>query len=99
MKKPKNLLVYYGWLNSFNSAQNSWTNEKVAQEMAQYDLLVFGAGIADSTHGDYSNTKVIIPRIKALNPNVKMFGYVSLNQTEANFESEVDEWDNTDFKA
>jgi hypothetical protein len=92
-EKPDNLLIYYGWMNSFNSSANSWTNEKVAQDMARYNIVVLGDGIQDPSHGDYSNTSVIIPRIKALNPSTKIFGYVTLNQTLANFKSKVDDWD------
>lgn len=87
-----NLLIYYGWLNSFNSATNSWNNEKVAQELARYNLLVFGDGIQLSSHGDYSNSQVIIPRIQELNANAKVFGYVTVNQTYANFKTKVDNW-------
>ena len=58
-QKPSNLLIYYGWINSFNSSVNSWTNEKVAQDMAKYDLIVLGDGVQDSGHGDYSNTEII----------------------------------------
>jgi len=90
--KPKNLLVYYGWLNSFNSAVNGWNNEKVAQELSKYHLLVFGDGIQSSGHGDYSNTTTIIARIKELNPNAQIFGYVTVNQTFANLKTKVDEW-------
>ena len=93
----KNLMIYYGWLNSFNSAQNSWNNEKVAQDLARYDVLVFGDGLADPTHGDYSNTQVIIPRIKVLNPHAKIFGYVSINQTLSNFETKVDDWNDLEI--
>jgi hypothetical protein len=92
-QKPKDLLIYYGWLNSFNSATNSWVNEKVAQDMAKYSILVFGDGIQDPSHGDYSNTQVIIPRIKALNPYAKIFGYVSVNQSLANFQTKVSQWE------
>jgi hypothetical protein len=92
-KRPKDLLIYYGWLNSFNNATNSWDNEKVAQEMAKYDLIVLGDGIQDSGHGDYSNTSVIIPRVKELNTNCKIFGYVTVNQTLTNFEDKADDWD------
>jgi len=95
--KPKNLLVYYGWLNSFNSATNSWTNEKVAQELAKYHLLVIGDGIQSSSHGDYSNTQSILPRVKALNPDVQIFGYVTVNQTFSNFKTKVDEWKTLDI--
>ena len=33
--RPKNLLIYYGWLNSYNSADNGWDNENVAQSMSE----------------------------------------------------------------
>jgi hypothetical protein len=92
-ERPDDLLIYYGWMNSFNSAQNGWDNEKVAQDMAKYDLIVLGAGIENPSHGDYSNTSVIIPRIKALNPSAKIFGYVTVNQSLSNFEGKVDDWD------
>jgi hypothetical protein len=90
--RPKDLLIYYGWLNSFNSATNAWTNEKVAQDMSKYGLIILGNGLQDPTHGDYSNTQIIIPRIKALNPLCIIFGYVSANQTLANFQTKVDQW-------
>ncbi len=92
-RKPDNLLIYYGWLNSFNSAVNGWNNEKVAQDMAKYQLIVIGDGVEDPGHGDYSNTEVIIPRIKELNPNTKIFGYVSVNQSLANFQTKVSQWE------
>lgn len=88
----KNLLIYYGYLNSFNSATNSWDNELVAQELKDYDLLVFGDGIQDPAHPDYANTQVIIPRIKQLNSNAKIFGYVTVNQIKVDFQSKVEKW-------
>jgi hypothetical protein len=91
-QKPFNLLIYYGWMNSFNSATNGWDNEKVAQDMANYGLIVLGDGIQDPGHGDYSNTIVIIPRIKELNPDIKIFGYVTANQTKSNFETKAGQW-------
>jgi hypothetical protein len=90
---PDSLMIYYGWLNSFNSSTNSWTSEKVAQDLARYDLIVVGDGVQDSSHGDYSNTQVILPRIKELNPSAKVFGYVTVNQTYASFKSKVDGWE------
>lgn len=91
--KPKNMLIYYGWLNAFNSAANQWNNEKVAQELAKYDILVFGDGVQSPSHGDYSNTQVILPRIKALNPTAQIFGYVTINQTLADFKTKANQWD------
>ena len=96
-KEMERLLIYYGWLNSFNSAVNQWNNEKVAQEMARYGLLVFGSGIESTSHGDNTNINVILPRIKVLNPNAKIYGYVTVSQSYANFCSKVDDWvDNRD---
>jgi len=89
---PKDLLIYYGWLNSFNSAQNAWTNEKVAQDMAKYSLIVLGDGIEDPSHGDYANTQIIIPRIKQLNPRARIFGYVAVAQAFGDFQVKVDWW-------
>lgn len=89
----KKLLVYYGWLNAFNSGANGWDNDAVSTELASYDMLVFGAGVADPSHGDYSNTQYIIPKIKELNPNAKIFGYVTANQNITDFSTQVDQWE------
>lgn len=90
--RPADLLVYYGWLNSFNSGVHGWDNEKVAQELARYRLLVLGNGLADPSHGDYANTAVIIPRVLALNPSCRIFGYVSVNQDLSTFQTKVNQW-------
>jgi len=92
--RPKNLLIFYGWMNSFNSTQNGWNNEKVAKDMCKYDLIVLGDGIQLSSHGDYSNTTTIIERIQELKPSVKIFGYVTTNQTDTNWKAKVESWDN-----
>jgi hypothetical protein len=90
---PVDLLIYYGWLSSFNSDTNAWTNEKVAQDIAKYNYVVLGDGVQLPTHGDYSNAQVIIPRVKALNPRTQIFGYVTANQDLAAFQTKVDNWD------
>lgn len=90
--KPKNLLVYYGYLNSFNSAVNGWDNEKVAQDMAKYDTFIFGDGVQDPSHPDYANTTTIIARLKTLKPDAIIYGYVTANQTLATFQTKTDQW-------
>jgi hypothetical protein len=92
-QRPDDLLIYYGWMNSFNSGDNGWNNENVAQDMAKYNLLVFGDGVQNPGHGDYSNTTTIISRIKELNPRAKIFGYVTTNQSLANFQTKAGQWD------
>lgn len=95
--RMKNLLVYYGWMNSFNSAINQWTNEKVAQEMSKYNLIVLGDGIQLTDHGDYANSSIIISRIKQLNPNTLIFGYATVNQDYDNFCQKVSGWDDLEI--
>jgi len=91
-RAPKDLLIYYGWINSFNSAQNGWSNEKVAQDMAKYGMIIFGDGVEDPSHGDYANTQAVIARIKVLNPDAIIFGYVALAQTYSSFQTKVAQW-------
>jgi hypothetical protein len=92
-KRPKDMLIYYGYPNSFNSGTNAWYNEKVAQDMAKYSIIVLGDSVENPSHPDYANTQIIIPRVKALNPNVSFFGYVTSKQSLANFQTKVDQWD------
>jgi len=87
------LLIYYGYPNSFNSGVNGWVNEKVARDMAKYGIIVLGDGVQNPTHPDYSNTQIIIPRIKQYNPSALIFGYVAAAQTLANFQTKVDQWE------
>lgn len=91
-ERPRDMLLYYGWPNSFNSADNGWDNEKVAQDMAKYAIVVFGNGVADPSHGDYANTCIIIPRLKELRPDIKIFGYVATTEVLADFQDKVDQW-------
>lgn len=91
-RRPKDLLIYYGWPNSFNSAVNQWNNEKVAQDMAKYAIVVFGAGLQDPGHGDYSNFLTIVARLKQLRPSIQLFGYIATTETKANFETKAGQW-------
>lgn len=95
--KPRNCLIYYGWLNAFNSAQNGWDNEKVAQELARYGMLVLGDGIQDPEHGDFANSIIIITRLYELNPCITIFGYVSVNQSYQDFATKSDQWNDLEI--
>jgi len=96
--RPKNVLFYYGYPNSFNSLINGWYNEKVAQDMAGYDIVVLGDGVENPTHPDYANTQIILPRVKEINPQVILFGYVACAQTLNDFQTKVDQWDTLQAK-
>lgn len=91
--RSKNLLIYYGWLNAFNSVENAWDNEKVSISLCKYSVLVFGDGIQDPSHGDFANTQIIIARIKEVSPATLIFGYVTVKQSMADFTSKVALWE------
>jgi len=90
--RPKDVLFYYGYPNSFNSGVNGWNNENVAQDMAKYNMVVLGNGVADPTHPDFANTQVIIPRVQALNCATKVYGYVTSDQVFGDYTTEVEQW-------
>jgi len=72
---------------------NSWDNEKVAIDMAKYDICVFGNGVADPGHPDYANAQIIIARLKAIKPDMMIFGYASANQILGDFQTKVNQWE------
>lgn len=89
----RNVLFYYGWLNSFNSARNAWTNDLVADQIAHcYDVLVLGDGLESPTHGDYANTTYIVAKLKTIKPELTIYGYVDTTLPLANFQTNVDNW-------
>lgn len=90
---PDCLLFYYGYLNSFNSAVNGWDNEKVALDMSKYNVCIFGDGVQNPYHPDYSNTQTILTRLKVIKPDIVIFGYVSANQTLTDFYTKANQWD------
>lgn len=88
-RRPEDLLIYYGWLSAFNLHYN---NELAAQNFCQYEMVVFGNGVADPAHPDYANAVIIINRIKELKPHIKLWGYVAVTETLADFKTKVNWW-------
>jgi hypothetical protein len=88
------LLIYYGWLNSYNSATNSFNNDNVVASIgSNYEKVVLGAGLANPIHPDYSNTQYIISNLKANYPAIEIFGYVQVDQPLNDFQSQASQWD------
>lgn len=84
------LLIYYGWLSSFNYDINQWSPDLVAQNLLKYNIIVLGDGIADPLHGDFSNTVYILNKIKSIDNKSKIFAYVTANQDFSSFCNKVD---------
>ena len=91
---PKNILFYYGYVSSFNHDTNAWFTERVARDMAQYDVIVFGNTVGDPAHPDYAKFIEVITRIKQIKPSVICFGYASINLPYAEFTTKCDQWNN-----
>jgi len=90
----KNVLIYYGYLNSFNSGTNAWDNDAVCADIGgKYDICVFGDGLQGPSHPDYANTCYIINKLKTDYPAMEIFGYVTVNQDLADFQSKASQWD------
>ncbi len=77
---PKRLGIYYGWPSLVQGANGNLSS--AIETFNQFDLIVFGDGIASPSHGDHNNTQIII---QALNNYGKLtFGYVDLGVTTQN---------------
>jgi hypothetical protein len=91
-EKPIDILIYKGSLVNFNNSKNQSINENIAQDFSRYDILVFNDGYQDPTHIDYTNTQIILSRIRSLNPNTLIFGIVSATDSLAIFNTKVGQW-------
>ena len=70
--RPKRLAIYYGYPSLVNDA--NWNVNLAAAEFAKFDIVVFGAGIEETGHGDHDKTKSIIALLSA--QNVETYGYI-----------------------
>jgi hypothetical protein len=84
---PKKLAVYYGWPSSVNA---TYTVNGAAAVFKDYDMVVFGAGLEDSGHGDHQNTIDIINHQDMANTEV--YGYVDTTAGQSTNETNIDNW-------
>ncbi|WP_139490389.1 hypothetical protein [Brevibacillus dissolubilis] len=90
---PKKLAIYYGWPSLVNDAT---TLQQAKDTFGQFDVIVFGDTIEDTSHGDHANTQEIIADLNT--KGKKVFGYVDLgvstqNLTYEQLQAKVDAWD------
>lgn len=87
MTTPQKLAIYYGWPSAVNS---SGGNVAAATAVFQnYDVVVLGAGLEDPSHGDHANTVSIIANLV---PAVKVYGYISAQDTNSVNWGKIDKW-------
>lgn len=92
--KGYRLLIYYGIPAGVNEV---WDDTKAAEVFAEYDVLVFGAGLEENKHSYHDSTAEIFRLIREKNPDARLFGYVDLGVTTSNFspaamESKAKKW-------
>ena len=83
---PKKLAIYYGWPSTVTYSVNG-----AADVFKAYDIVVFGSGLQDSSHGDHQNTADIIADTDMANTNV--YGYVDTTEAQGTLETKIDDWD------
>lgn len=71
----ESICFYYGYPTSF---QGTYNNDSIAEGFATFDALVWGDRVEDPTHQSNVNAKVIWEKVKAINPNCKLIGYVPI---------------------
>jgi len=69
------LLIYYGIPIGAN---DTWNADKAAKALAQYDVVVFGAGLEEEKHSYHHSTQTVISLMRQNNPKLKLFGYIDL---------------------
>nr|QBK87336.1 MAG: hypothetical protein LCMAC201_02460 [Marseillevirus LCMAC201] len=84
---PQKLAIYYGWPNTVKD----WTVAGAASVFKDYDLVVFGAGLEDSGHGDHQNTDDIISHTDM--SSTECYGYVTVQTSQSANETKIDNWD------
>lgn len=86
---PEKLAVYYGWPSAVNGAGGSVPT--AAAVFADYDAVVFGAGLEDPGHGDHANTVAIIADPQMVNTTV--YGYIDATLTLNDIQGKIDLWE------
>lgn len=88
INEPQKLAIYYGWPSAVNGA-GGVVNTAV-QTFKEYDLVVFGAGLEDPSHGDHANTTAIINHVDMA--NTKVFGYIDAVLPLNDVQGKIDAW-------
>lgn len=85
---PKKLAIYYGWPSAVNGSGGVVAD--AAAVFGQYDMVVFGAGLEETSHGDHTNTVAIIAH--ASMANTEVYGYISSQSSNTVNWGKIDKW-------
>lgn len=93
--KLPSLLTYYGYPVAVN---NVWEVDAAASIFAQHDYIILGDTYQEPTQEVYAETVAIIAKVKELNPETTIFGYIPLGMSTngrsmATLKTAVDQWE------
>ena len=86
---PQKLAIYYGYPSGVNS---TFTVEGAANVFKEYNQVIFGTGLEDSSHLDHQNTVDIINN--PLMENTEVFGYIDATLSLNDIQDKIDKWYN-----
>lgn len=92
---PGALAVYYGWPSLVNGS--NYNVAAAAAVFGQYQVVVFGQGLEQTTHGDHAKTIEII-QILHQSYDTRVFGYLNAEEwnlygaNPANWAARIDKW-------
>ena len=92
LKKPKSLLIYYGFPSLINDAKSI---DEAVDAFSPYDYIVLGDGLSLESHSDHQKTLEIISDAKM--QESKVYGYIDAGMTTqklsiSEIEMRVDGW-------
>lgn len=85
---PKKLAIYYGWPSAVNSSGGN--PNLAAVVFKDYDLVVFGQGLENPSHGDHANTVAIINHPDMANTEV--YGYIDATLAIDDIQDKIELW-------
>lgn len=84
---PKKLAIYYGYPSSVNA---TYTVSGAANVLKDYDQVVLGAGLEETSHPDHTNTVNIIN--DPVMVNTECFGYIDATLSVDVVQDKIDLW-------
>jgi len=94
MRRPKKLLIYHGILSKFNQYDNPYDYEKIAKDLAGYNVIVLGDGLQELDNEDFDKSKEILDRVRYFRPNIEIYGHVDTDLEDGIWLEKVNNWYN-----
>lgn len=88
--KPKKIKIYYAYPSALNYPNNNYNLDLVANDFAQYDIIILGNNLDSLSHPDRNNTINILN--KSVLNNTEFCGYIRTGDGQSINENKIDNW-------